>query len=122
MIPLSVLTRITSPTCRMPCTILIGYPLLNFAISSAPTHILRVGLLIMLILLITGSLFQYFNPSHSRLDALFSRVMVVSSAGGCACPRIGDGSPLGGFGPPMVMCEMKPALRSVEEIAECSLV
>jgi hypothetical protein len=62
---------------------------------------LLVGLLTMLISLRTGSLFQYFSPSHSRLVAMFSCV----TGSGLYVDKASKG---GGVGPPRVTDEMKP--------------
>lgn len=55
----------------------------------------------MLILLKTGSLFQYFRPSHNRLVAMFSCVTGSGS-------YVDNASSGGGVGPPRVTEEKKP--------------
>lgn len=73
-IPLSVQTNIHSPTLVNPGTIPTLPPNTIFLNPSTSIHILLVGLLIRFIFSNTGSLFQYFKPSHNLLVAMFWRV------------------------------------------------
>jgi len=91
-------------------------PNVNFAIPSVSIHILLVGLLTICIDSRTGSLFQYFNPSHNRRDATFS--LVISSISSLSAlldgwlrRRCGGG----GVGPPRTTVDMKPAFCSARE-------
>ena len=68
---------------------------------SASIHTLLVGLLTIDIWLKTGSLFQYFRPSQSRLVAMFSCVTGSGS-------YVDNASKGGGVGPPRVTEEIKP--------------
>lgn len=104
-IPLSVQTNIHSPTLVNPGTIPTLPPNTIFRSPSTSIHILLVGLLIRLIFSNTGSLFQYFMPSHSLLDAMFWRVMGSMSVF-TGCERRACGS--GGLGPPRTTVDTNP--------------
>ena len=68
---------------------------------STSIHTLFVGLLTIFISLITGSLFQYFNPSHNLLVLIFSCV----TGSGTYEDKSSKG---GGFRPARVTEERKP--------------
>jgi len=66
IIPISVLTNIQSPGLCIGFAIPAFLPAINFLRSATFALIVRVGFEIKLIFRSTGSLFQYFNPSHIR--------------------------------------------------------
>ncbi len=101
--PRSVLTKRHSPGLVNPSTYPALLPLTIFARLSTSSHILFVGLLTMFILLSTGSLFQYFNPSHSLRVLIFDCV-----TGSMSLVRFKRSDGGGGSGPPRTTAERKP--------------
>jgi len=88
----------------MPLTQCASLPFTIVSNSLCPTHTLFFGFDSIDILLNTGSEFQYFNPNHSRLDAIFSCVTVASSMS-AADVEVGMEVAVrrrGGVGPPRV--------------------
>src|SRR5262249_23019673 len=80
MTPLSVMTKRHSPGFVRPFTYPLCLPNTILLKPSTSIQILLVGLLISSSFSMTGSLFQYFNPSHNLRDATFSRVTGSISA------------------------------------------
>jgi len=120
MIPLSVLTKIHSPTALMPLMRCASLPLTICPNSSALTHIRFVGFDSIFIFRSTGSPSQYFIPSHSLLLARFSWVTISESSEDCwRCDVDGaeDGgrSFAGGEGPPRFTEERKPCFCRCRE-------
>lgn len=120
--PRSVPTNMHSPVRVRPLTYFASRPSTIFSMSRKPSHIRCVGLLTMLILLSTGSPFQYFNPSQRRRVATFACVTMAesgcsgsSAAGSLACGNDVAVRSSGGCGPPRVTDETKPAFCRAKE-------
>lgn len=104
-IPLSVLINIHSPGFVSPFTNPASLPRTIFPRPSTSIQIRFVGLLTILIWLNTGSLFQYFKPSHNRRVLIFSCV----TGSGTYVDRASKG---GGVIPPRTTVERKPEVCS----------
>lgn len=107
-IPRSVITYKHSPGRVNPFTYALLLPSTNLFRPSTSIHILLVGLLTICMCSNTGSLFQYFSPSHSLRLAIFCGVIFIPipsvSDEGCDNNLWGGG----GVGPPRTTVEMKP--------------
>lgn len=99
--PLSVETYKHSPGLVKPFTNCASLPMQIKPMSSTPIHNRFVGFEMSDILFSTGSLFQYFMPSHNRRVDMFSCV----TSSGVYEERLFIG---GGSSPPRVTDEMKP--------------
>lgn len=115
IMPLSVVRYKHSPGLVKPFTYPACLPLTICPRPSISIHILLVGLLIIFISLRTGSLFQYFNPSHSLLVATLACV----TGSGTYEERSSIG---GGVKPPRVTEERKPECCSARRRERCRLV
>lgn len=130
MIPLSVLTKMHSPTCLKPLTNFASFPLTISPNSPLLSHMRLVGLDSSFIFLSTGSPSQYFMPSHSLLEARFCCVTSSTSSTmlfccGVVCAAMGSStcaggsSFCGGVGPPRVTVERNPCFWRRSDSDRC---
>lgn len=127
MRPLSVLTKMHSPTCLNPRMNLQSLPLTISPNSSLLSQIRLVGFDNNFIFLNTGSPSQYFMPSHSLRDARFCCVTssTCSTIDFCVVGEVassvwaGGSSFAGGVGPPRVTVERKPCFWRRRERDRC---
>jgi hypothetical protein len=121
--PLSVVTNKHSPGRLNPLTYPYCLPRTSVDSPSVSAHIRLVGFETICIFSITGSLFQYFMPNHSLLEATFSCVTGSISASslfedGWLRRRCGGG----GVPPPRTTVERNPAFCSASASRRCRFV